>query len=177
MGPAALTASKQTTGDLSMCDLKMRVDKEGMMTQPDLNDVCERFCGGYQESVILVPLRCQDMLPLEERPLLGSYLENCEFSNCLCNIVARVHCCCSSTHKDFCPSLWPQRTVFVLCYRHLNVGAYGLSQHIFCHSSIMHQSLVIFFLNFCFNYPSLTSKSYILPVTSRHMYIPTKSFE
>lgn len=107
MGPAALTASKQTAGDQLMYE---SMKKEGAIPL-DLQHmlwVCsvvgrvvnQRF--GQKKKVckvkvIFVLLWWWDMWTLKERPLLANYLEDCEFSNCLCNATARVHCCCSST--------------------------------------------------------------------------------
>lgn len=60
----------------------------------------------------------------KERPLLANYLENCEFSDCFCNTVARVHCCCSSTPGVLSVIVAPTDSVLILFHRLLHVGAY-----------------------------------------------------
>lgn len=56
--------------------------------------------------------------------MLANYLEDCELSNCFCNTVARVHCCCSSTLGALSLIVPWTDSVLILLDVLLNVGAY-----------------------------------------------------
>lgn len=176
MGPAALTALKQTAGDRSTYELTRWNRRRKVLYHWTCNICCEcvvwwRFGQKkvHREKVIFVLLYWQDKWPLKERPLLASYLEDCEFSNCLYNATARVHCCCSSTVGVLS---------LIVAMKHLilthSVGA--------CWLLSAHFTLIAASCNnpqwWSFN-PVLTTHVFqifknILSMATQHLYIPTK---